>query len=188
MALLAILNLLCTITLPLQISSAFKYLFYFYGGYVLYKHSQRFLRVISSSNIFWMWLLFVVVFAVLRPLKDSFVIGNVDIPLFRLLTMISRRLCQLIYASIGSVVFYCTMVNYVKNHKLKPTTLKVASCCFGIYLFQQFILQLMYYRTSIPGILGPYWLPWFGFIVTLLLSLWLSSLLLKTGIGKKLIG
>jgi len=44
----------------------------------------------------------------------------------------------------------------------------ISNLCFGIYLFQQFILKILYYQTPFPEILGPILLPWVGFIVALL--------------------
>lgn len=58
----------------------------------------------------------------------------------------------------------------------------------GVYLFQQFILQTLYCHTKLPSMLGPYWLPWLGFIIALIGSLFLSFLFHKTKMGRFLIG
>lgn len=77
-------------------------------------------------------------------------------------------------------------VNFIINNGLRvPNWLvKVNSICFGVYIFQQFILMYLYYHTALPIIVGAYWLPWFGVVVTLILSI-LFSILLKSIPGIK---
>lgn len=60
--------------------------------------------------------------------------------------------------------------------------------CFGVYIFQQFILKYIVYNGAIISLLGSYWLPWVAFVITLLLSVVLSWGLLKTKVGRFLIG
>lgn len=181
-------NLFRPIALPLQLAPFTYYMVYFYGGYLVYKHSDKIKKSITNKRIVWFWILFVVVFILFRPLKESLTIGVQDNMLFKIITYSSRKLCQLLYASIGTMAFYCTAVWYIQKKKLKQFTVKLASCCFGIYLFQQFVLELLYYKTTIPTMLGPYWLPWCAFCVTLILSYFISYLMLKTKFGRFLIG
>lgn len=82
-------------------------------------------------------------------------------------------------------------VNYLIEKKritIPNWLIKFNGLCLGIYLFQQFILQFFYYKTSMPILLGSYWLPIVGFILTLILSILLSNLTLKTKLGRFLIG
>ena len=124
----------------------------------------------------------------LRPLKESIVIGDQDFRLYRLLTGSARSVCQLVYATIGTLTLYITMVYYTQRKQLSKFTISLASCCFGIYLTHQFLLKALYYNTDFALIVGPYWLPWLGFTLVLPISYLLSLLLLKTKIGKFLIG
>lgn len=185
---LVCLNIFWPLSLPLQISVALHYLAYFYGGYLIYKHSPRIKVSITPSRIFFVWLVFIIVFIVFRPLKETIVIGVESSFVFRFLSSAARNICQLIYASIGTIAFYITAVWYTNRHQLKPFTIKLASCCFGIYLFQQFILYSLYYKTGFPSIVGPYCLPWLGFLIATSMSYVLADVLLKTKVGKYLIG
>lgn len=80
-------------------------------------------------------------------------------------------------------------VNYfthTKKCRIPKWIIELNTTCFGIYLFQQFILQILYYKTSLPTIVGPYWLPWIGLAITLVTSYILTKLSLKTNIGRQL--
>lgn len=185
---LVLINLFWSLPLPFQLGTATNYIFYFYLGYVVYKHSKRIKELITSKSLMISWIIFIVVFILLRPLKETIIIGNQDFGLYMLLTSSARSACQLIYATIGTITFYITMVYCTHHKKLGRFTISLASCCFGIYLIHQFLLIALYYNTSFASIVGPYWLPWLGFIIVLFISYLLASLSLKTKIGKFLIG
>lgn len=185
---LILINLFWPLSLPFQLGATTNYIFYFYLGYVIYKHSERIKEVITPKSLVISWIIFIVVFVLLRPLKETIVIGDQDIRLYRLLTGSARSTCQLIYATIGTITFYITTVYYTRKKQLSKFTITLASCCFGIYLIHQFLLKALYYNTDFASIVGPYWLPWLGFIIVLPISYLLATLLLKTKIGKFLIG
>ena len=95
---------------------------------------------------------------------------------------------RLLCAASG-VAFVYSIVNYLiegKGLAIPRWLVELNGLCFGIYLFQQFILQILYYKTSLPSLVGPYWLPWVGLIVTLCISWLLTKLSLKTKIGRSL--
>ena len=174
--------------IPLRVDTACSFLFYFYGGYVLFLKRDKILSLLSVKRIVWSWIVFFVIFFLLRPLKDSFSIGDSSTLVYKALTHMGQHFVQIVYASIGTFVFYMTAYYYAYNHSLKASTVKLAGCCFGIYLFQQFVLQFLYYKTGLPAIVGPYWLPWLGFLTALPVSYFLTTCLLKTKIGRFLIG
>lgn len=187
MVILIALNLFNIFSLPLRISTAFTYMVYFYGGYVVYKHSEKIKSLITPRKIIISWIIFVFVFAVFRPLPDILVIDSSYSNVLKMLIVVCNHAGQLIYASVGLIAFYMTTVYFTQHHQLSETTKKIAACCFGIYLFQQFVLQLLYYKTDFPLWVGPYWLPWCGFVIAAVVSYVLSDLLLKTKVGKLLI-
>ena len=83
------------------------------------------------------------------------------------------------------------MIGYLTRKRSKNISdwiVKVGKLCFGVYLLQQFILIGLYRYTILPNILGCYLLPWFGFFATLLISILVSMLLVKTKVGRYLIG
>jgi hypothetical protein len=185
---LVLINLFWPLTLPFQLSTTTNYIFYFYLGYVVYKHSERIKEFITPKNLVISWMLFIVVFVLFRPLKETIVIGDQDIRLYKLLSSSARSACQLIYATIGTLTFYMTMVYCTRGKQLSKFTISLASCCFGIYLIHQFILMWLYYNTNFAILVGAYLMPWLGFAIVLTISYLLSFLLLKNKLGKLLIG
>lgn len=188
MAFLVVLNLLSIITLPLRLSSAFSFMVYFYAGFLFYKYADKIKPLITQKKLVVIWLLFVVFFVVFRPLRDVLVTYDSQSIYLKLIVFVGNNACQLLYASVGLIAFYGTAVCFTQHHQLSETTKKISACCFGIYLFQQFVLQLLYYKTSFPLWVGPYWLPWCGFVIAAVVSYVLSVLLLKTKTGRFLIG
>jgi hypothetical protein len=161
---------------------------YFYAGFVVYKHKDAIWAAITPKRLLLGWIMFAVIFVVLRPMRDVLACTDDVSKLVKLTMLIGNKACQLVYASLGVMVFYCTAVYYTQWHQLKSFAIKLAACCFGIYLFQQFILLLLYYKTNVPVEVGPYWLPWCGFVITVIISFILSALFLKTKAGRLLIG
>lgn len=58
--------------------------------------------------------------------------------------------------------------------------------CFGVYLFQQFVLKLIY-NSHIPQVINPVCLPWISFAIALIISLLLTVCIRNTTIGKSLL-
>ncbi len=185
---LLLLHVVVVIPIPLRLDAACSFMFYFYLGYVLFLKREAIYEKLNVRNIMLAWFIFLIVFFVLRPLKDSFTVGDNATLIYKGLTNMGQKFIQIVYASIGALAFYATAYYYTNNHSLKSSTVKLAGCCFGIYLFQQFVLRFLYYKTSLPTVIGPYWLPWAGFLLALPLSYLFTLLLLKTKTGKYLIG
>lgn len=185
---LIILNLMIIVPLPLRISNAATYMIYFYAGYLLYCHKEYIRSHITLDNLAIGWIFFIIVFSFFRPLVDVMIYADDSSQTFKLGILIVRNGFHLIYATMGVIVFYCTAIYFVQRNQINAFIIKLSTYCFGIYLFQQFVLQLLYYNTDVPSLIGPYWLPWCGFIIATLISYVLTNLLMKTRIGKYLIG
>lgn len=188
MAFLVVLNLITIITLPLRLSNTFSFMVYFYTGFLFYKYADQIKAQITSKRLVVIWLVFVASFVVFRPLRDVLIADDSQSMCLKLMVYVGNNACQLLYASVGMIAFYGTAVLFTQHHQLSETTKKIAACCFGIYLFQQFVLQMLYYKTNFPLWVGPYWLPWCGFVIAVVISYILSDLLLKTKFGRFLIG
>lgn len=185
---LVMLNIIPTPSLPLRIASAFSFMLYFYSGYLVYQYRDKISDWLNAKKLTLMWMVAALCFAFFRPLRDLFV-ANDSMGIVKKISLISLdHLSHLLYAMAALFAFYGTVLFYVKNHTLNKFTIKLAGCCFGIYIFQQFVLQALYYKTSFPMLVGPYWLPWCGFIIATVVSYGLTILLLKTKTGKFLIG
>lgn len=183
---------LSLLPIPLGLSSAMYYLPFFYTGLVIYRWRDKIIKYLCTN------------------LSINTLLGGVFAILFITVTLVSRDVLS-VYAESGSLVikvgaFLCkkylqllcaasgvafvySIVNYFiegKGLTVPRWLVELNGLCFGIYLFQQFILQILYYKTSLPNLVEPYWLPWVGMIITLILSYLLTKLSLKTKIGRQL--
>ena len=99
-------------------------------------------------------------------------------------------LMQIIYASVG-LWMLLAWVGYAEGKRKKSLSqwiIRFGNLCMGVYLLQQFILKGLYNHTALPEILGCYWLPWVGFAITMLASLFLTKVSLRSQFGRSLIG
>lgn len=91
---------------------------------------------------------------------------------------------------IGVIMIYITINYLIKTDKIKVDTrmVKLSTYCFGIYIFQEFIIRIFYYKCDAIRVLDPYLFPWMPIIITLCLSIVLTHYILKTKIGRFLLG
>lgn len=183
---------LSLIPLPLRISSAFYYLLFFYFGMVVFKNRECIIDKYSKSITYsaFLGLIFIVLF-ILGSLFEKVIVPQFSQSTSLLIkggVYIVSKYVRITYALSG-VVFIFLLVNYLLSRKVSevPNWIKsLNTTCFGIYLYQQFILQALYYKTDLPIIAGPLILPWVGLVITLILSYLLTKLSLKTKIGRLL--
>lgn len=162
---------------PFQISSCAYYLLFFYIGKDLYKHLEN--KHITIWQVIASWLLFIFLFGVSKA---------IPFPITGQLPDSVNLLKQVFYSMAGSMAFFTTALFVTQRSLLPVNYVKIGELCFGVYIFQQFFLQIMYYKTDAPVILGPVVLPWISFVVVLITSLLCTALLRKTIIGKALVG
>lgn len=193
MLLVLCLPALSILPVPFRIGSALYYIPFFYVGMIVFRKKSSIIDRFSNSlntSILWGGV-FAVAFVLgtllirdilpqYKAISESFIAKGMIIEL--------STYAKLIYSALG-VFFTYIFVNYL----LKKTDVGVPNwmshfnkMCFGMYLFQQFILQVLYYKTSLPVLVGSYWLPWVGLSVTLIISYILTMLSLKTKIGQLL--
>ena len=94
---------------------------------------------------------------------------------------------NIVLGIIGSLCLFLTInLLLIKNtllHKINSSN----DIWFGMYIYHQFILIYVYYRTNIPVYLGNL-SPFVALLITIPSSLLLVRLTLKTNIGRWLIG
>lgn len=183
--------------LPLRLNVTMYYMLFFYVGYILQRKEISINSYYNLRNAIIMGSVFSLLFPSLTLFRDNSdeiirnwgeLFGNQL--LMSLLECILTIFAKLIYSTIGLVLFLIVIGLFEKRCSvpLPLWFIKMGSLCMGVYLFQQFILKALYDYTTLPLVLGPYWLPWFGVIVAMLGSLMLSYLLRLTKAGRFLIG
>lgn len=162
--------------IPFQLSRLPYYFLFFFAGFKVWQYGGLFRTNISSKKVLASWLLFVVSFVVLRMLKSHVVELYSTAPLVTKAGLkIVSTICQIGYSSLGVIAIYSMAVLFTNTHNLPKCYINAGSLCFGVYVFQEFIIKYLYYYTELPVKVGYLALPWIAFIITLVLSLLLSK-------------
>ena len=95
---------------------------------------------------------------------------------------------RFVNAAIGTVLLMMLSKKFVDRSDTSKwnNMLNLSDCCFGVYIFQQFILMLLE-RTELAQNVSPYIYPWITFLLTLFLSLVFTVVIRKTKIGSQLL-
>lgn len=186
---LALLSILPMPTLHFGLAKLPHFLFYVYSGYFLWIYRDYLIKRFTSTNwliAFWVLYLTIVVFlhAVIPAFETSFVIVG------RLFWGAIKAGVGLIMSCVGVLALFFTVCHFTNKEGYRPKkwVIKASDYCYGVYVFHQFFLIWLYFRTPLVDTCNVYLIPWIGFIVSSVLSLSLVFVFLKTKIGKFLIG
>ncbi len=103
--------------------------------------------------------------------------------------MFSINVFRTITSLFGVMGCYWAVHYFIIGKYLLPVwAVTLSSYCYGVYIFQQFILRGLYYYTGLPQLVGWKLLPWIGILITLLGSLFFTHCMLKSRFGRFLIG
>lgn len=179
--------------LPLRMNNALYYFLFFYIGYRCPDYKAIIAPYIRPKYAVAATCLFVGSFAVLTCFNKMGGVNNILIynSLLSKITKLSVvNVSRIIYSTNGLLMLYLMINLLLKQNILHvtPAVLRISSMCFGVYIFQQFILKYLYYYSGLTDICTPLALPWVGFIITLVISLLMSWIALKTKFGRFLIG
>lgn len=177
--------------IPLRIDVAMFYIPFFYVGMIVFRNRERIMAKYCNLNIINLWggvfcIAFILGTLIIRDTVTPYMHQSLIV---KLTAIIIQKYIVGIYAICG-IAFTYLLINYIleiKRIKVSNIIISLNRSCFGIYLFQQFILQILYYKTNLPDFVGAYWLPWIGFAVALLSSYLLTRLLLMSKTGRYLV-
>lgn len=159
----------------LRISTAFNYIIYFVLGIWVYKNKYNIKDRPSLVYIFVGWC-FIALFCILKV----FLISN-DVQY----GFVYMSVNELSLGIIGSLTLYLT-INYL-IHKYRVKNIFRTDVWYGIYIYHQFVLMLIYYKTSLPIYCNIY-IPYLGVLFSLFISYFLVVITLKNRFGRFLIG
>lgn len=185
-------SIVSIVNLPLQLGQTMYYMLFFYVGYIIQRRAIDLTKLESQKMTFVLSLAFLVLFATLTLLNEKVgtILGGDNQVIMKILRLFVKRNCQFLYSSVGVLMilsiirFFLTKTNISISHQI----VDFGNLCMGIYLIQQFILKGLYNYTELPMVLGCYILPWFGFIMAMLLSYLCSLLLNRTKGGRLILG
>lgn len=186
---------LCSfLPLPFRMGSSMYYFLFFYLGYCINRHRwdiSRFFTRNTAILLSSLWLISLISFDIINKSWGGEEANTENYETFSLMfNLLWKRFAMLCYASFGTAMIFCWVNCLWRKNALHvtPSILKLSSLCFGVYIYQQFILKILYYQLDGLNKISPSVLPWMAFFVTLFFSLFLSHCTLKTRFGKFLIG
>lgn len=188
------LPILSILPIPFQINVALYYSLFFYLGILIFRKRTYIIFHFCNNlrpTILWGGVFCIAFIGGTIFIKDIIGFYTSDGSLVvKSAALIIQKYVMIIYVLSGIACTYL-LTNYsisAKNINLPSYIIELNKICFGIYLFQQFILKILYYNTSLPSIVGPYWLPWLGVFIALLLSISLTIASRQSRIGRYILG
>lgn len=163
----------------IRISQVCYYEFFFFLGFVTNKNDYR------IKNTYCAFILLVFVVPMLLYVKYNYFTETSSF-----LVDFVECMSQITIGTVGSVSLYS--ICYNKSKMLSQNSFsficRFSSYSMSIYLCQEFIIRILYYKTQTPQVLGTYWLPWISILITLIVSYFLAIAMHKNKFCKTLIG
>lgn len=188
---LILLSLLSFFQLPLRLNYTMEYMLFFYFGYLIGKGRFNIKKFAKPKYMIYFGLGYLFVFTVskayLIPVMQIFKSYSTESMILGALTI---RILHLVYSLSGviSIILISICIINKKPDVLSNFWISLGTCTFGIYLFQQFILKLLYYHTEILFSLPESLIPWVAFGITLILSYVFTIILKHYRWGHYLVG
>lgn len=181
--LLFFIGILIPAGLPLRLSLTLYYLPFFLLGYYLYNKYDNLYNRIRFGYIIALWIAFFFFYFGMVSFR-SWLIANVE---QSILLGWGKMGSMAVYATIGTFALFFTAIWLTKRIQLPKWYVKLGSYCMGVYIFQQFVLEIVYYDSVIPSVVPNWALPLYGFMLALVVSLALTFFIRSTNVGKSLI-
>ena len=169
--------------LPLRMSYTLYYLPFFMLGYYVYLKFEVLKECLHLKHILMFWVFFFVSYFSMVTLRQwlilhissAFLLGG------------AKTGCTIVYSLIGTYALLCTAIYVTKKKSIPSWYIHAGGLCMGVYIFQQFVLEIVYYHSPIPTSVSNWFLPIVGFLLALIISLTLTSLIRYTKIGKMIL-
>lgn len=159
------------IKLPLRFSYIMYFMLFFMVGYYSYTWFMSIKGFVKIQMVFFLWLMFVSVY-ILFGNDNIHEVGKINV---------------ILYSLTGTMAFYITGLFVTQIFKLNKYYIQFGSLCLGIYIFQQFVLKVLYYKTIFPYFVDSLYLPWLSFMIALTISVVLTMLIRTTKVGNKIL-
>lgn len=188
LGILALVSVIPTHHLPLGFSRLPHFIFYVYGGYFLWtKRDRLFKHCLSWKWMVSLWVLYVVFVIVNHVLMPEYK-GYMGI--MKMIVYGLDRMTDLLMAVCGVMALYLTVCHFTTRESFlpKPWVIAASDNCYGVYVYHQFVLTLLYFFTPFVAFVHHLIVPWLGFAIIMAVSLLLTWLTLKTTVGRLLIG
>lgn len=153
------------------------YCFFFHLGIIIAKNKKSILDFVSRSKILILLFIFCVVFVVFTYCQSKFLNVDSSVPIFRKFFLIYiRNIMRLISSSLVLLFFFYIGTHIKLSSKLRQVVMLLSTLSFGIYIFQEMILRVLYYKVNLFSNVNELFVPWIAFMVTIVLSTLISLL------------
>lgn len=158
--------------LPFGLGKVGIYYAYFLLGYGL---KQNLIKLQQKTYLFHVIIAWIFIFIIYTHiLTIDFDPNNLIVHVLEIAIM---NTCKLLLSLSVIYILYSIsnqgrVINWLKE---KPRFITLSGYCYGVYIYQQFILKILYYKTTLPLTINEYILPWIGFYITLILSLFFAG-------------
>lgn len=169
--------------LPFQLSNIMYYLLFFFIGYVTFGHREAITAKTKGFHVVLVWISFLLLYIVLSYARSLMATYLDEGPVVEIL----KKGCRLGYTIAGMFAFYLTAVYAVQKVNLSQRYINLGTMCFGVYIFQQFVLHFLYYSIPLPSMVNSWVLPWLSFAIAVAVSLGLTYLLRITKFGRQIL-
>lgn len=181
--------------LPLRFDVVAQYFIYFYLGFLLGEESEKYCArptvitkpgggqiihlYIAVTSLSVRAIVLIVTLHVFIFIGATLVIRDYEMPAA---LFFFQRLTRLLFASCAVLVLFyiCSHFNNMINESWAKIIYNSNQYCFGVYIYQQFILWFLYFYTSLPNTISPYILPWLFLVITIGGSVLLTFISLHT--------
>ncbi len=185
-----LLTLVSVLPFPVGINQGCYYTLFFYLGLLMFKRNGGGGISCTRSLLFIIWFSFILTFIVgTLVIKDLIAPMTMSEGAFqKIFSLDIIAIIKTIYSMLGVFALFL-LINHLLNNglKIKRSLIEFNTSCFGIYLFQQFVLLALYFYTPLPILLGSYVLPWVGFVVAFITSYQLTKVVRSTRLGRAFI-
>ena len=169
--------------LPFQLGNSFYYLFFFYIGYYIQRNDYK----LKLNNVQFAFIAICFISLFLAKITFDYQIDSNNY-IFSRIILLCHILLRFTTAFLGIIILMSLSMRIINKNIINWNYfLYLSDCCFGVYLFQQFVLLVIYKKTEIPYFLNPYSLPWVSFFISLVISILFTVTLRKTKLGKQIL-
>lgn len=192
-ALLPLMLLASFLPLPFRIDTAMYYFPFFYAGYYVKKYGLE-IKHSDCKSAFALIVCFILAFVLKINIESATQNGGGSrtawggyFALSHIISLIISKSIRFACAAFGVALLLTLSTKLVKHSDTSKWSflLKLSDCCFGVYIFQQFILILIG-QTKLSQNVNPYLYPWIAFAISLVASLLLTVFVRKTKFGSQL--
>ena len=176
--------------MPFYFNNSLYFLFFFHCGYTLFHNKEKFIRLFCHPiRAAFLLLGYVALFTAGTLFLENANPADAPTLIHKAVILTEMHAVRFLYSSIAVILYF--IIGYSLSGristKLYNATRFVAVNSFGIYLLQEIVLRILYYRSNLLAAIGggQKIAPWIGFLVAFCVSLALSWLLSKNKYTKK---